>query len=100
MGGVESCNIDIYSRQYPLSLATTDIPFWLMCEVLGTLGNIDVQFSSVASAFAAAFLDERSAGFFRSVFASDLGVTCLTPSGIVGEPLFGGTGGFEEECRR
>ena len=76
-----------------------------MCAVVGTLGNDEVQFScaSFASAFAGAaafFFDERSAGFLLSALASDLGVTCFTSAGIVGEPLlFGGAGGFEEECR-
>jgi hypothetical protein len=71
-----------------------------MCAVLGTLGSDEVQFSSVASAFATFLLDERSAGFLLSDFASDRGATCFTSAGIVGEPLLGGTGGFEEECRR
>lgn len=71
-----------------------------MCEVLGTGGNTDVQLSSLASAFAAAFLlEERSVDFLLSVFASDRGDT-LTSAGMVGEPLFGGAGGLDEECRR
>jgi hypothetical protein len=33
-------------------------------------------------------------------FVPDLVVTCLTAAGIAGEPLLGGTGGFEDECLR
>ena len=75
----------------------------------GTLGNDEVQLSS-ACAFC--FLDDEDSpetGFslFAAVsfaalvpFAPDFAVTCLTAAEMAGEPLLGGTGGFEDECRR
>jgi len=81
------------------------LPLGLRCCKLGTLGSFDVQsscrccFPSTRS-FATFRLDRRDSppGFFPS----DRGApTCLTDeAGIADEPLLGGTGGFEEECRR
>jgi len=75
------------------------------CCKLGTKGSLDVQ-SSCESCFASTlsleglFFDKRDSAPGR--FVSDLGApTCLTEAvGMAEEPLLGGTGGFEEECRR
>lgn len=71
--------------------------------MLGTLGRCVVQLScwasSTGSALAAFRFDKRDSetGFFSALEAP----TCLTElAGIVEEPLLGGIGGFDEDCRR
>lgn len=71
---------------------------------LGTLGRVVVQLWYWESAFASALsfatlrLDNlKSAAPRLESAAGD--ATCLTALGMVGEPLLGGTGGLEEECR-
>jgi hypothetical protein len=78
-------------------------PLGLRCCRLGTLGIFEVQsFCAVTLVLSLAtlLLDKRDSvpGRFVSVLGAP---TCLTEAaGMVGEPLFGGTGGLDEECRR
>lgn len=85
--------------------ASYDLPLGFKCCRLGTEGSLDVQ-SSCDSCFASTFsleglfFDKRDSAPGR--FVSALGApTCFTEAaGMDGEPLLGGTGGLEEECRR
>jgi hypothetical protein len=82
-----------------------EIPLGFKCCKLGTAGSFDVQLSW-SSCFASTlsledlFFDRRDSapGRFDSVRGAP---TCFTEvAGIGEEPLLGGMGGLEEECRR
>lgn len=86
-----------------LSVTRLNSPLGFKCCKLGTDGSFEVQ-SAGDSCFASTlsldlFLAERSTA---GLFVSDLGApTCFTDAaGIADDPLLGGTGGLEDECRR
>ena len=64
--------------------------------MLGTLGRLFVHSSCSTLSFGALRLERRDSapGLFSEV------PTVLTAVVIGCDPLFGGTGGFEDECRR
>jgi hypothetical protein len=83
------------------------LPFGLRCWRLGTEGNLEVQSSCWDSCFGSnlsldevLFFDRRDSA--PTLFESDLGApTCLTEAaGMAEEPLLGGCGGLDDECRR
>jgi len=82
-------------------------PFGLKCCVLGTLGRFIVFWfcpTCLLSTFSRAiflFDNRDSTPGLLSEASFALGPTVLTEEAVnVGDPLFGGTGGLEDECRR